>query len=145
MFSLDLWIAACIYDFWKGSTALLSGITIYIISVYLWVSPDLQKDDGLFVRPGDFPPVLLNAHSRLWGDTKRKEHANKIIKTYSLMTIHLVLGCCDTKCSIYCLKYVLFDRTLKFTNVLMGEWGEVVMFRLSCCFLRLWHWREVLH
>lgn len=31
------------------------------------------------------------------------------------------------------------------THVLMGEGGEVVVFRLSWWFIQLWHWREVLH
>lgn len=28
------------------------------VVIYLWVSPDLQKDDGFFVRPQDFLSVV---------------------------------------------------------------------------------------
>lgn len=35
------------------------------VALYLLVSPNLQKDDGLFVRPGDLLPVLLNARYRI--------------------------------------------------------------------------------
>lgn len=37
----------------------------YVPVLYLLVSPELQKDDGLFIRPGDLLSVFLNAHSRL--------------------------------------------------------------------------------
>lgn len=45
------------------------------IVLYLRVSPNLQQDDGLFVRPGDLLPVFQDVRSRLWRDTNRRENS----------------------------------------------------------------------